>query len=267
MRAVEGARLIFHIAAVFRTAGHLDQYYHEVNVGGVENVLAAAREHDVERTVHCSTIGVHGDVRETPCREGSPFNPGDIYQRTKLEGEQVAREAFSNGLPGVIFRPAGIYGPGDLRLLKLFKTIETGRFRMIGSGETLFHMVFIDDLVEGIILCGEQSAALGETYILAGPDYIPLNEMARLIADAVGTPLRQGNIPVWPVMAAAAVCEAVCRPLGIEPPLHRRRVAFFTKNRAFSSAKAEREIGYEPSVAAADGLRRTAMWYKEQGLL
>jgi dihydroflavonol-4-reductase len=89
-RAMAGCARVYHIAGVFRTAGHPDSYYLDVNVLGTENVLAAAKKHGVGRVVQCSTIGVHGDVLEIPCTEDSPFNPGDIYQRTKLEAEQRA---------------------------------------------------------------------------------------------------------------------------------------------------------------------------------
>ncbi|MCG8695100.1 MAG: NAD-dependent epimerase/dehydratase family protein [Minwuiales bacterium] len=267
LRAAEGVSRIYHIGAVFRTAGHMDSYYYDVNLGGTEHVLEAARRHGVERTIHCSTIGVHGDVQEIPCTEKSPLNPGDVYQLSKLAGEEAAHKAFANGLPGSIFRPATIYGPGDLRLLKLFKMIHTRAFRMFGDGKTLLHPVYIDDLVEGIILCSEHPAALGQTFILGGREYVPLNQMVQLVADAVGVKPPGGHLPVWPLIAAAVVCEGLCRPLGIEPPLHRRRVHFFTKNRAFSIDKAVREIGYQPKVTLADGLKRTAQWYFETGHL
>ena len=266
-RAAEGVRLIYHIAAVFRTANHPDSYYYDVNLGGTEHVLAAARRHGVERTVHCSTIGVHGDVKDLPCTETSPFNADDVYQRSKLAGEEKAQAAFANGLPGCVFRPAGIYGPGDLRFLKLFKAIHRGTFRMIGDGKTLWHPVYIGDLVEGIILCGEHSAALGRTYILADRDYISLGRLTELIAEAVGVRPPKGHIPLWPVMAAATACEALCKPFGIDPPLHRRRVHFFTKNRAFSIDRAAREIGYRPQTPLSEGLKRTAQWYFENGHL
>lgn len=267
LRAAEGVRRIYHIAAVFRTAGHPDSFYHDVNAGGTEHVLAAARRHGVERTVHCSTIGVHGDVKEIPCTEDSPFNPGDIYQKTKLKGELAARAAFDAGLPGVIFRPGGIYGPGDLRFLKLFRTIHNRTFRMFGSGETLYHTAYVDDLVDGILLCGEHPKALGQTYILAGDGYVTLNELVKEVALALGVPPPSGRLPFWPLWAGATLCEGVCRPLGIDPPLHRRRVDFFVKNRAFSIEKAKRELGYQPKVPLKEGLRRTAAWYVEQGHL
>lgn len=266
-RAARGVWKIFHIAAVFRTAGHPDSYYYEVNVGGTENVLQAARRHGVERVIHCSTIGVHGDVSEVPSTEESPYNPGDIYQRTKLAGEQVAREAFADGLPGTVVRPSSIYGPGDLRMLKLFRTVHNRRFRMFGSGDVFFHMVYIDDLIDGMLLCAEKPEALGQVFIMAGPRYITLDEMVTLVAEAVGVPVPRGRLPLWPLMMAAAACEAVCRPLRVEPPLYRRRADFFRNNRAFSCDKARRILGYEPRVDPREGILRTARWYFENGHL
>ena len=266
-RAAEGVERIYHIAAVYRTAGHPDDYYRDVNVGGTENVLEAARRHGVARLVHCSTVGVHGDVGAIPADETAPYNPGDIYQVTKLEAEQRARAAFAAGLPGVVVRPAGIYGPGDLRFLKLFKGIHRRRFVMFGSGETLYHFTYIDDLVEGILLCGERPEALGNVYILCGDEYLTLNELVALVARAVGRRPPRLHFPVGPVLAAAVACEALCRPLGIDPPLHKRRVEFFVKDRAFTNRKARRDLGWAPKVALAEGIERTARWYFEQGLL
>lgn len=267
MRAAEGVDGIYHIAAVYRTAGHPDSHYYETNVLGVEHVLAAAREHAVSRTVHCSTVGVHGEVSRIPADEDAPLNSGDVYQTSKLEGELAARRAFENGLPGVIFRPAGIYGPGDLRFLKLFRAVARGHFRMIGSGDTLYHLTYIDDLVEGIILCGEHPRAVGRTYILAGDEYAPLRDIVGLIAEVVGVDAPTGHLPATPVLAAATVTEAICRPLRIEPPLHRRQLDFFLKDRAFSNERAKRELGFAPRVRLAEGIRRTADWYRSEGLL
>jgi len=267
IRAAEGVAAIYHIAAVFRTAGHPEQYYHDVNVGGTENVLAAARHHGVGRTVHCSTIGVHGHVSRVPGDETSPFNPGDVYQVTKLTAEEKARQAFADGLPGTIFRPGGIYGPGDRRFLKLFRTINERTFRMFGSGEVLYQMTYIDDLVAGIILCGEHPAAVGNTYILVGDEYMTLTELVRTVAGALGVRPPRLRLPMWPLMAAAVATEVLCRPFGIDPPLHRRRVEFFIHDRAFSNSKAKRELGFSPRVSTAEGVERTADWYIANGLL
>lgn len=267
MRAACDVERIYHIAAVFRTAGHPDSYYHEVNVRGTENVLKAAHKNNVHRIIHCSTVGVHGNVSMIPSDETAPYNPGDIYQVTKLEGEMRAQEAIARGAPVVIFRPTGIYGPGDLRFLKLFRTIHSRRFRMFGDGRTFYHFTYIDDLIQGIILCGEHPNAVGQTYILGGDEYITLNDMVATIAQAVGVPPPRGHLPLWPLRIGATVCETLCRPLGIDPPLHHRRIDFFVKNRAFTSAKAKQELGYAPAVSFAEGARRTAAWYFQHSYL
>ena len=155
-------------------------------------------------------------------------------------------------------RPAGIYGPGDTRFLKLFKAIHKGRFFMVGSGETLWHPVYIDDLCQGIMLAGTHQAAPGGTYILASAQYNTLNEVAAEVARAVGKPPAKRRLPLWPFTFGARVCETVCAPFGIDPPLHQRRVAFFTKNRAFSIDRARTVLGYAPRFDIEQGFRRTA---------
>jgi dihydroflavonol-4-reductase len=266
-RAAGGVHTIYHIAALFRTAGHADEEYRAVNVDGTQHVLAAAASQGVGRVVHCSTVGVHGAIRDIPAHEESSFNPGDIYQETKLEGEELAQAAFRAGVPGVVVRPAGVYGPGDLRFLKLFRAVHRRRFMMFGSGEVPYHLTYIDDLIDGLILCGEKPDALGQTYILAGSEYVALDELILRVAEAVGVPSPRGRLPLWPLLAAASLCEAICRPFGIDPPLHKRRAEFFVHPRAFTSEKAHRELGFAPKVALPEGLRRTAEWYFQQGHL
>lgn len=266
-RAVTGTTHVFHIAAVYRTANHPDSYYNAVNRDSVTHVLAAAEKHGVSRVVQCSTCGVHGDVVENPANEETPFNPGDIYQRSKLAGEEIARAAMAEGAPVSVVRPTGIYGPGDTRFLKLFRTIENRTFRMFGSGEIDYHMTYIDDMVRGIILAGEREEAIGEVFLIGSDDYGSLNEMVRMIAETLDVPPPRGKLPMAPLLAAATLCEFACKPFNIDPPLHRRRCEFFIKERAFSNAKAKRLLGFEPQVSLAEGLARTAAWYRAQGLL
>jgi nucleoside-diphosphate-sugar epimerase len=266
-RAVAGCTHVFHIAALYREAKHPDHVYRAVNVAGTRHLLGAAARHGIERFVHCSTVGVHGDIDRLPADEEAPFNPGDIYQETKLEAELLAKRAFEDGVAGTIFRPVGIYGPGDLRFLKLFKAIHTGRFRMFGQGDVAYHLTYIADLVEGILLCGEHPAAVGETFILAGPRYTSINELVELVAAALDRAPPRGHLPLAPLLAAAWLCEGICKPFGIDPPLHRRRCDFFHKSRGFTSNKASRLLGYRPEVDLAEGLHRTAAWYREQGFL
>jgi dihydroflavonol-4-reductase len=267
-RAAQGVDVVYHIAASYRDAGQPDAAYRDVNVRGTENVLTSALRGGARRVVHCSTGGVHGHIANPPANEDAPFNPGDIYQETKLEAEALAREyGRTHPLDVVIARPIGIYGPGDTRFLKMFRGLSRGRFPMLGSGDVFYHLTYIDDLVEGFRLCGEVPEAAGRTYILAGPRYTTLNELVALIARELGVKPPRIHLPVWPFWTAGLLCEAICIPLRVEPPLYRRRVDFYTKSRAFDTTRARTELGYAPGVDLEDGIHRTAVWYREQGLL
>lgn len=267
-RAADGVEVVYHIAATYREAGQPDSAYRAINVDGTRNVLAAAKAGGARRVVHCSTGGVHGHIADPPANEDAPFNPGDVYQETKLEAEQAAREfGRTTGFDVVVARPIGIYGPGDTRFLKMFRGLARGNFPMIGSGQVFYHLTFIDDLVEGFRLCGTVPAARGRTYILAGPRYTTLEQLVQMVAKELRVPPPKFHWPVWPFWTAGLLCELVCVPLRIEPPLFRRRVDFYTKSRAFDTTRARTELGFAPKVDLAEGIKRTAEWYRTEGLL
>jgi nucleoside-diphosphate-sugar epimerase len=267
-RATAGVDVVYHIAAIYRQAGLPLETYRAVNAAAVGDMIGAAARNGVRRVVHCSTVGVHGDVDHPPANEDAPLKPGDEYQVTKLEGERVARAAADRlGIEVTIARPTGIYGPGDRRLLRLFRGVARRRWVTLGSGKIYYHLTYIDDLVEGFRLCGERPEAANRTYILAGGEVTTLNALVKLVAEGAGVPTPTLHLPVWPFKAAGALCEAVCVPLGIEPPIHRRRVDFFTKSRAFDITRARTELGYSPVVGLRDGIRRTLDWYRAEGWL
>ena len=266
-RAVEGRAIIYHLAAVFRRAGVPDSLYHEVHVDATRRLIEAAASAGARRFVHCSTVGVHGDVAGAgPADESAPMAPGDIYQRTKLEGEAAAREAATRtGLPLTIVRPGPIYGPADRRLLKLIGGVARRRFLLLGSGRPHFQMVYVDDLVAGFRLAAERPEAVGRTYILTGEEAPTLRELVEEIAGVARVPAPRLRLPVWPFWLAGALCEAVCVPFGVEPPIYRRRVKFFTNNRWFDISRARRELGFSPRVSLREGLRRTLESYRALG--
>jgi dihydroflavonol-4-reductase len=267
-RAVSGVEVIYHAAAVYRQAGIGTETYRAVNATAVRDLVTRAAAAGVRRVVHCSTVGVHGDVENPPANEDAPLRPGDIYQVTKLEGERLARETGTQlGVEVTIVRPTGIYGPGDRRLLKLFRGVARRRFVTLGKGAIYYHLTYIDDLVEGFRLCATHPRAAGRTYILAGGEVTTLNELVGLVAEGAGVPQPSRHLPVWPFWLAGALCEAVCVPLRIEPPLYRRRVDFFTKSRAFDISRARIEIGYAPRVGLREGITRTLEWYRHHGWL
>jgi nucleoside-diphosphate-sugar epimerase len=267
-RLVAGNEAIVHVAAVYRTAGHPDSYYREVNVGGTERLLEAAAVSGVRRFVHTSTVGVHGHVAKPPADETSAIAPGDIYQATKAEAEALAlRYHETRGVPVAVVRPGAIYGPGETRLLKLFRAIARGRYAIVGDGKSFYHPVYIDDLVQGFLLALDRPEAVGEAFLICGPAWVSQAELAERIAMHTGGRVLPFRIPARPIQWAGDVVEALCVPLGIDPPLHRRRVDFWTKSRAFSIEKARRLLGYDPKVGLDEGIARTVASYRELGWL
>jgi nucleoside-diphosphate-sugar epimerase len=267
-RLVDGVDAVLHLAAVYRTAGHPDSYYREVNVVGTERLLEAAARQGVRRFVHTSTVGVHGHVERPPADENAPIAPGDIYQATKAEAEALALEFHrKQGVPVAVVRPGAIYGPGETRFLKLFRAIARGRYAVVGTGRTFYHPVYIDDLVAGFLLALDRPEAVGEAFLVCGPSYVSQSDLAALVARQTGGRVLPFRIPARPLQWAGDVVEAICVPLGLEPPLHRRRVDFWTKSRAFTIEKARRLLGYAPKVDLDEGIARTAAWYREAGWL
>jgi len=268
-KAVEGVELVYHLAAAWQEIAIPKKVYWDVNVGGTQNILDACLEENVERYVHCSTTGVLGHISNPPADETYPYNPGDIYQETKCEGEKLALRYFhEKGLQGVVVRPCPIYGPGDPRMLTLFRAIYRQKFFMIGRGDVHYQQVYVDDLIDGFELCGQKKRAIGQVYIIGGKESPTLNELVSIIAEALDVPVPTRRFPfTWPVWLAGWVCEAICKPWGLKPPIFPRRVDWFRKNREFDISKAKKELGYEPKIDLKTGMKITADWYRKEGWL
>lgn len=268
---LEGVDVVFNIAARFQETEDTEKGYDLVNNRGAVRLAETAARMEVSRFIHCSTIGVHGDVKEIPATEETPFNPMDLYHRTKLDGElailEMARKIAPGGMTVTVNRPAMVYGPTDRRMLKLFRMILSGRFLMIGSGEVLTHLGHIEDQTESFLLCAvaPRERIHGEAFNIASAEPITLNVLAQLIANQGGVELHRLRVPVAPVWLAAWVCEMACRPFAIQPPLSRRRVGFFTHNRAFDLGKAERLLDYSSRWGNEEGIRNTIEWYRRVG--
>ncbi len=269
-RATRGIEYIFHVAAAFREAKITDDVYRKVHVESTKLLAESVVSSEVfRRFVHVSTVGVHGHIDHPPADEQYRFSPGDIYQQTKAEAEQwITAFSATRGLPLTVIRPAAIYGPGDRRLLKLFKMSARSFFPLFGPGKGLYHLIHVEDLTDIFITAAVAPQAIGEVYIAGNPEPSRLEDIARTIATELGNSgLTFLRLPAWPLFVLADLCEFVCRPLGIEPPLYRRRVAFFTKDRAFDTRKLQSHLGYTYTYTVEAGLRETAAWYRLHGWL
>ena len=264
-RLTAGAERVFHVAAVFRQINLPKSAYYDINVTGTRITAEAALRHGVAQFVYCSTQGVHGDIASPPGNEDSPITPADYYQETKYLGEQAVADLVRQGLPATTLRPMAIYGPGDpARFLFLYRHAKRGRFLMFGNGTTFYHPLYIDNLVDAFELAGERPGR-GEVYLIGDERYYTLNDLVTAVGVSLGLNIKITHVPFAPLWWASVACEAICTPLGIEPPLFRRRADWFRQNRAFSIERARRGLGYAPRIDLATGLARTAEWYKRNG--
>jgi nucleoside-diphosphate-sugar epimerase len=265
-RITRGCDAVIHLAAAQHEANVPDAYFFDVNVTGTRTLLEAARHAGVGRFVYGSTIGVYGEYGGTPLDEDTTPTPMNVYGRSKLAAEAVVR-AGSAQIPTSIVRISETYGPGDFRLLKLFRAVNRGRFFIIGAGLNQRQVIHVADLVRGLLLAATHPRAVGETFVMAGNELMTTRSLVAAVATALGRAPPRLRAPMLPILAAAVAFEKTLTPLGIQPPLHRRRLDFFRKSFVLSSAKAARLLDFTPRIPFAQGATETAQWYRNAGLL
>lgn len=263
-RVVVGCDAVIHLAAAQHEAGVPDDYFYRANVDATRVLLDACVEAGVKRFLYGSTIGVYGQAMGSELNEHSPLQPSNIYETTKLAAEALAK-SYADRLETTIARISETYGPGDGRLLKLFRAADRSMFVLIGSGENLRQPIHVTDLVRGLLCAAQHPAAVGQTFILAGPNAITTRETITAVAAALGRDCTMVRIPMFPCLVAAWACEFVCKPLRLQPPLHRRRLDFFRKSVSFSIDKARTWLDFEPTIPFAAGARDTAASYRTAG--
>lgn len=259
--------MLFHLASALGSSLIDRREFSRVNAAGTAAVLEAGRQAGIRRTVHLSSAGVLGNVRKgVTADEDYPPNPISVYDRTKAEGEAIARRFAGGGMDIVIVRPGWAYGPGDRRTFKLIRAIDSRKFIMATKGAARQTPVFIDDLVRGIILAAGRGRA-GEVYHLAGREILSAREIVEAITSACGKRVARFSVPLLPAQAAAFFLEKAFRALRQDPPLSRAKLSFFIHSKALSTEKADRELGFIPDFDFRRGIPLTVDWYRRNGWL
>lgn len=149
----------------------------------------------------------------------------------------------------------------------IFKRVSRGTFPMFGSGKTLYHPLYIDNLVDALMLAMEPGKGDGEAYLIADEEFVQIETLVRKVGQALGVNVQIPHFPILPLMIAGHLCEKVCKPFKITPPIFPRRVDWYRQNRAFNIAKAKRDLGYNPRIGLDEGLKRTGEWYRREGYI
>lgn len=268
--ALKGVNIVYHTVGVLGKWTIPEDTYWRVHVTGLKNLLDSIvkMDNDLERMVYCSTAGVLGPISKLPADESYPYNPTNIYEKTKVEAEKLVTEYYDkHKIPVTIIRPELVYGPRDLHTLKMFQTIKRGIFPIIGDGSSTLLPIYIGDLVEAFILCTENEKAIGETYLIGGDKLTTIKELAKYMAMAMGVQPPKIYIPVIIANILAITMEFSAKIFKFDPPITKSRIRFFTESRGSTFIKANNELGYDPKIGLEDGMKMTVKWYRNNNLL
>jgi nucleoside-diphosphate-sugar epimerase len=262
-KLVEEMDVVYHLASAHLDTSLSDEHYQHVNAGATLSLLEAARQAGVRRFVHCSSVGVIGNVEDPPADETTECHPINIYERTKLEGERAALD-FSRrtGFPVVVIRPAWVYGPRCPRTAKLFRAISKGRFPIFGSGKNMRHPVYITDAIHGFELCAETPNIDGEIFIIAGKVPVESRELVDMISQQLNVRTQKIYLPIFLGQATGLALELTFKLIGRQPPFSRRSMDFFLKHNAYTIAKAQSRLNYQPQVDLLRGIQKTVQSVK-----
>ncbi len=264
--AAEGCQAILHMAALVKMWVPEREVFDRVNVEGLRAALAAS-EAVGARLVYTSSFMAIGPTGAQPADE-SQIHPGhsfrNDYERTKAHADVVAREAAAAGRDVVLLYPGVVYGPGDRTagniVVNMIADHLRGRFPgIIGPGDRLWSYAFVEDVAAGHVDALEKGRA-GERYLLAGEN-VSMNDFFRLLAEVSGVPAPRLHIPYAAAGALGWMLYAWAELTGLEPLLTHEVVGVFREHWSYTSAKAQRDLGYR-TTSLRDGLRRTLDWLR-----
>ncbi len=263
-----GCDLVIHTAAIVTNNVTREEAW-RVNVLGTRRVLDAAIKAGVKRFVHVSSLAAMRFNTEDRADETAPVMPtGNPYVDTKIASEQVVLAAHAAGeISCTIIRPADIYGPGSRPWTLIpVQMIQKGLFLLPAHGQGVFRAIYIDDLVNGIMLAAEKDEGIGQIFILGG-------ELATTCEKFFGHYYRilgKGNPRVMSTSTAVMIAEIgrmIFKLLGKPTELGRGAMEMLSKKNTVSNEKAHRLLGWHPQVDLDEGMRRTEIWLRDQGIL
>ncbi len=266
--AMAGCQLVFHAAAWVGENGSKAEVW-AVNVTGTQNMVNAAMQANIERFVHLSSCAVYGSIQKFDIDETTPPRlKGNLYSDSKVEAEAVVFDAFRrHGLPVVSARASQVYGPRSYQFtIRPVEVIKAGKMVLIDGGRYLCKPVYIDNLVDGLILCAGIDAAIGEAINLTDDAPIPWRDFF----GAYGRMLNIDKFPSAPYPAAWLIGlynEIKAGWQGKKASLNRGAVNALRSKNSFSNKKARVILGWRPRADFAEGMRQTEIWLKTEGYI
>jgi len=265
---MEGIDTVFHLAAIRGSGWSLgDEDVYRVNVGITKNLMKSAASQTVKHCIYVSSVSVYGHPSNVLVGEEYPCSPVTRYGQTKYESEKLVKEFQRRGkISSTIIRPVITYGPGDTwgMVAKLISLINSNKYLTIGDGENRVHLIYIDDLIDGLMFVLNTRAAWGRTYILAGEEPITINRLVGIISALLGKRVINLHIPIWFARLAAHFMKFSYRLLAIhnEPLVTLDKIDIMCRDRAFDLKRAKEDLRFAPKVGYEEGIERTVAWLK-----
>jgi 2-alkyl-3-oxoalkanoate reductase len=264
--ALSGVDRVLHCAARTGPWGP-EREYERTNLRGLETLLRTALAAGVRRFVHVSSITVHGNDVRGLADESAPFreepNP---YSRSKVAGERLLeRVTREQGAPVTIVRPGWIYGPRDrASFARIARMIETGRMTMVGGGDNRLPLIYVRDVALGVLLASEAPQAEGRSYLLVNDEPVTRKDFIGAIAAELDAPVPTRRVPYRLALNLATAGEALARLARTRrpPPVMRYGIQLLGGENRFVITRARKELGFEPLVDLAEGVRRSVEWYR-----
>jgi nucleoside-diphosphate-sugar epimerase len=261
----ENIRVVFHLAGAVYS--RVSRNYHKINALGTENLLSVCNVDKIKKFILVSSITAVGPQRHKNIilDENTVPNPIPPYGRSKYDAEQIALKYYEkHNLPVVIVRPPLVYGPEQGRdITDFFKKIESGFFRIIGDGECVTSLCYIDNLVDGLLLVVKKEDSAGRIYFIADKKIYTFKQISETIAKELGVGLSALKIP--PLIAdISGFLYAVLNNIFGMTSVFLYTLKLMTLNFACDISRAHRELSYRPTVNFEEGIKRTVKWYKEE---
>ena len=259
--AVEGVDVVYHIAGRVKAPSYAELEH--ANVDATENLLRIAQKEGVPKVVLLSSLAAVGPSTDGPVTEESPMNPISNYGKSKKQMEQITHEISDGETSITILRPPAVYGPREDQIYSFFKMVNKRICPIIGDGERpRISMVYVGDLVNGILDAAERQEAGVSTYFITGKEIHTWNEIRGTTTKVLG----KKAIPIYIkpkfVKKIAGTVEKAASFFGVYPVLNKEKAKELILEWTCTSEKAEREIGYTPEYSLAEGISRTIHWYQ-----
>ena len=265
---MNGAWAVLHLASMMGAWRPIEDYY-AVNVTGTENVCRAVLAQGVGRIVHVSSWKVYGMALGEPVSEQFLLRPfGEPYSITKAAGDlAVQRMIADDHLPAVIIRPGTFFGPGDqVNFGRIADRLRVGRGIIVGHGDNALPLVYVADVVQGLLLALDRDHAVGQAYNITNDRPLTQQQLLDAVAYEIGASPPRLHLPYQALYAAGSAAEKIATLTRSrhQPVLTRVGVMFFGMDNRQAIDKARRELGYQPTVDLRDGVRLAAEWYRTQ---